>query len=32
MRVVCEKATEKHKIDKDVASEIQMQFKADPEL
>ena len=30
--LVCEKATEKCKIDKDAASEIQMQFKMDPEL
>ena len=30
--VVCEKATEKHKVDKDLCSEIQTQIKADAEL
>ena len=30
--LVCEKATEKTKLDKELASEIQMQIKADPEL
>ena len=30
--LVCEKATTKYKVDKEIASEIQAQFKADPEL
>ena len=32
LRIVCEKATEKCRMDKELASEIQLQIKADPEL